>query len=338
MKIDNFDTNKEVFIVAEIGNNHEGSFTLAEELIGYAKNAGAHAVKFQTFKTENFINPKEENRFKQLKKFELSYTQFEKLALLAKKLGILFLATPFDLESALFLNDLVPAFKVASGDNNFYPLLQCIAKTGKPILLSSGITNLSELNIIQKNIYKYWSDNPIKGELAILHCVSAYPVPFNEANLNSIPYLKEKLNCTIGYSDHTLGIDACIIAVALGARILEKHFTLDKNHSSFRDHSLSADPQDLKVLVEKVALTCELLGKTEKKIQECEKNGIAHMRRSIIAKKDLKKDHKLKLEDINWVRPSGGLKPGEEELILNRILCHNITGGSPLSPKDFKEQ
>lgn len=317
---------QKVLVVAEIGNNHEGSFSLAEELVERAVEAGVGAVKFQVIVPEKLISPLQKERIQQLKKFQLSYAQYEKLSQLAQKLGVLFLATPFDLESAEFLAPLVPAFKIASGDNTFYPLLEKIISFGKPIILSSGLLDLDGLIKVRDFIYQTNKE----AELAVLHCVSSYPVPPEQANLAAISQLKQKLQCMIGYSDHTIGIDAAMMAVALGARIIEKHFTIDNNYSDFRDHKLSSNPEEMASLVRKIKTVEALLGNGDKKVESCEQASLQAARRSIVAKRDLEKGEMIGWNDIDWLRPGGNLAPGQEHLVLNKVLTQSIKKGEPL--------
>ena len=285
MIINNFDINKQVLIVAEICNNHEGSYKLAKRLIIDAAETGVNAVKFQTFNTDYYINNSEVERKKRLKSFELTYKQFKNLHEIALDNKLIFLSTPFDLDSVVFLNKIVPAFKIASSDNTFYPLIQQIAYTGKPIILSSGLADINTIKKTKKLIDTIWKNNNIQSELAILHCVTNYPVKPNDANLFAIKSLINELDCTIGYSDHTLGIDASILSVALGARIIEKHFTVNKNYSDFRDHKLSSDKKEMTKLVKKVRETEKMLGKYQsKQILDSEKIIINSMRRSIVSK------------------------------------------------------
>jgi len=335
MIINNFDTDKKVLVIAEIGNNHEGNFNLAEKMIGLAAQSGAGAVKFQTIIPDKLISCTQADRIKQLKKFQLTYNDFEKLSRIAEKEKVLFLSTPFDIESACFLNQIVPAFKIASGDNLFFPLLEKIAQFDKPIILSSGMTTLKQLNKIKYFIESIWEDLDINQQLAILHCVSSYPVPPEEANLSAIGILKKQLKTDIGYSDHTIGIDAAILSVAIGARIIEKHFTIDKNYSGFRDHQLSADPEEMSLLVKKIEHTEMLIGNGKKKIQTAEKDLIINSRRSIVAKKDLPAGTIVKWDDITWVRPANGISPGNEFLILGKQLTKNVKIGEPLIPEYF---
>lgn len=334
MIIDRFDTDKDVFIIAEIGNNHEGSLSLAEELIGLAAKAGATAVKFQTIVPEKLVSSSEQKRLTQLKKYQLSYKEFEKLQKVAKKEKIIFLSTPFDIESARFLEHLVPAYKIASGDNDFFPLIEVIARTGKPVLLSGGLADITQLTRTRDFIKKIWDESEIKGELAVLHCVSSYPAPPEELNLLAIRVLQDKLSSTIGYSDHTLGIDAAMLAVGLGARIIEKHFTINKDHSDFRDHKISADPREFASMVKKIKEVTEMLGQQDKSLQKCEMKLKEALRRSIASARDLKKGETLSPSDIIWLRPGTGLGCGQEELLLGKVLTRSLKQGEVICEKD----
>lgn len=333
MNIGTMDTNKKVVIIAEVGNNHEGSYTLAEELIGRAAEAGADAVKFQTIVPERLVSVQQTARIEQLKKFQFSYEQFAALKRVADSAGILFLSTPFDIESAFLLDTIVPAFKIASGDNTFFPLLETVATTGKPIIMSAGMTELNEIQASKEFIERVWQRNSISSELALLHCVVSYPTPPEEANLLAIRAL-HTLGCTVGYSDHTIGVQAAVLSVALGARIIEKHFTLDKNYSAFRDHQLSADPKDLQELVQRVREAELLLGEEIKHVQAVEAGNVGPVRRSIVAACDLPQGHVLRREDISWVRPGGGLAPGREGEILGKPLCRNVQSGEQILASD----
>ncbi len=340
MRIGKCDTDQDVLIVAEIGNNHEGNFQLAQDLIGLAAEAGAHAVKFQTFITERYLSPIEEARFNRAKGFELTFDQFAQLSRFAEKQGIGFFSTPLDIESARFLAGIQPVFKIASGDNTFYPLIEEIAKTGKPIIVSGGLADFSQLHFSKAMIELVWQQNEITPQpLALLHCVTSYPVPPAEANLRAITAFREEFpDSTIGYSDHTMGIEACVLAVALGARILEKHFTISKSHSEFRDHKLSAEPQELKELVERVREASVFLGQAGRAVQQCERDINDSMRRSIMAKSALSAGHRISLSDITWTRPSIGLAPGSEHLVLGKILSRPLKMGEPITLDALEEK
>lgn len=326
MKIGNYDLKEKIMVIAEIGNNHEGDFTLAEELIGLAAQSGVDAVKFQTIIPEHLVSIQEKERIKQLTKFQLTYDQFRKLANLAENEGIIFLSTPFDINSAIFLKNIVPAFKISSGDNNFFPLIQTIAETGKPIIMSTGLANFNQVKKSSDFIKSIWKNKEIEQELALLHCVSLYPTPHNQANLFAIREL-EKLADIVGYSDHTIGTEAAMLSVAMGARIIEKHFTIDNNYSEFRDHQLSLDPDGMKRLVEGIKLANSFLGTGLIELGEDEKKSIAGSRRSIVAKRNLAAGSEIKIKDIDWVRPALGVFPGNENLILGKKLKKDLNIG-----------
>ncbi len=332
MKIGPHDLDQAVFVIAEVGNNHEGSYARAEEMIGRAKEAGADAVKFQTIVPERLVSAGETTRVAQLKRFQFSYSQFESLAALARRAGIIFLSTPFDLESVAALDPLVPAFKIASGDNDFFPLLAAVALTGKPILLSTGLADLAGVAASKAFIESTWRRDGKKGDLALLHCVVSYPTLTEDANLSAIRDLAT-LGCTVGYSDHTIGMDAAILSVALGARVIEKHFTLDKNQSDFHDHKLSADPVDLAELVRRVRETEILLGAGSKTVRPCEQAVSERVRRGIAASRDLAPGTVLAPADLTWVRPRSGLAPGEEDRLVGKRLAVAIPFGAPILPE-----
>lgn len=326
MKIGNKNIDENVFIIAEIGNNHEGSYSLAEEMISLAAQSGADAVKFQTIIPEKLVSSTDKARITQLKKFQFTYNEFEKLSKHAEKENIIFLSTPFDLESVDFLNQIIPAFKIASSDNTFYPLLERIALTGKPIIMSTGLAEIDEIAKSIDLIETAWNNNNCQSDLALLHCITNYPVPPEEANLLSINLLKEKFNCIVGYSDHTLGIDASIMAVALGARIVEKHFTIDHNYSGFRDHQLSANPTEMKELVGKIRLAEKFLGKGTKEIGESERKNLV-VRRSIASKRHIKTGDIITEDDITWLRPGTGIPVGKEKEIIGKKAKTDVLPG-----------
>ncbi|RJF76806.1 hypothetical protein D3877_28390 [Azospirillum cavernae] len=339
MLIETWDSQNDVLLIAEVGNNHEGSFALAQDLVGLAAEAGAGAVKFQTFRTEHYVSPSESERFARLKRFELSGEQFAKLAQQARDAGLIFLSTPFDLGSVAVLEPLVSAYKIASGDNTFYPLIEAVARRGKPMLVSTGIADMQQIRYADALVRRVWAEAE-QGDpgLAILHCVSAYPTPPEEANLATISTLAAAFpDATVGYSDHTIGIDAAVLAVGLGARIIEKHFTIDNNYSSFRDHQLSANPEALREMADRIRTASVMLGSSVKERRSCEDAGAIANRRSIVADHDLSAGAVLTMSDLTWVRPGTGLPPGAETLVLGRRLTRNLPAGSPILKADLDE-
>jgi len=329
----NFNNLKKTFIIAEIGNNHEGSFDVACKLINEAKKAGADAVKFQTFKTEYYVNQNDKKRFKKLKEFELSYEDFAKLSVVAKKNNLKFISTPFDIKSAIFLNNIVDFFKISSGDNNYFDLIKVVLGFNKPTFISTGFLNFKEI----KNLIKFTKKNKFDtSKLCLFHCVSDYPVSDEQANLLSIKFLKDKLSLEIGYSDHTIGIEAPILAISLGAKIIEKHFTLDNNFSKFRDHKISLNPNDMKQLVTSIRKAESMLGLLEKKIQKCEEKNLINVRRSIYANYDINKNSILNNEIIKIIRPANFYKPNDINKILNKKIKKNIKNNQAILPEFFK--
>lgn len=330
MKIGHLDSAERVLIIAEIGNNHEGSVALAEELIGLAADAGADAVKFQTIVPEALVSPLQVERIAQLHRLCLPLDAFAHLRAVAEEAGVVFLSTPFDCASVAVLNPLVQAFKVASGDNDFFPLLETIAATGKPVILSTGMTDLGGVAAARACLEKAWREQGVDGEMALLHCVSSYPTPAGEANLAAIATLAGQ-GLTVGYSDHTLGIEAAVLSVALGARIIEKHFTISKTYSSFRDHQLSADPGDLALMVQRVRDAEEMLGSGAKAQYPCEQGVAAAARRSAVAACDLPAGTVIGPEHVLWVRPAGEIGPAQARMLTGRVLRAPLRRGEPFT-------
>lgn len=332
MKINKINTDRRVFIIAEIGNNHEGSFTLAKKMIKAAKDSGADAVKFQTIIPEKLVEEGETKRLKQLRKFELSIGNYLQLKQYCEKMDIIFLSTPFDLNSVDVLKNLLPAYKISSGDNNYFELIDKILKTKKPVMISTGLCNNKEL----KSLVNYFKKNnkfksKLKENLTLLHCVSKYPTPLNEANLENIKFLK-KLDCTVGYSDHTQGIEACITAVVLGARVIEKHFTINNNFSKFRDHQLSANPMQFKKMVSLIR-NIEILISNNK--YELNDNDNINLRRSARYNTNLKSGSIINKEKIKWVRPGNGIKNENKNKILGKKLKVNVQRNQLVEIKHF---
>ncbi|MFA4825900.1 MAG: N-acetylneuraminate synthase family protein [Methanoregula sp.] len=336
MIIGNRNTDDQVLIIAEIGNNHEGNFDTAIKLVHAAAECGVDGVKFQTFKTEKFVSMADTARFERLKSFELTYSQFSKLSELAHTLGMLFISTPLDLESAKFLDSIIDAYKIASGDNNFYPLIDEVAKTGKPVFISTGASDPELIGNAVSALENGWEKYNKRSDLAILHCVSCYPAPEKQVNLQILAYLANKYRYSIGYSDHTTGIEASVLAVACGARIIEKHFTLDNEFSSFRDHQLSADPKDMSELVRRIRSASVLMGSKDKKVQPCESELSIAIRRSIAAGIYMEKGHLISFSDLMWIRPGEGLAPGNEYKLLGKHLKRSVKFGKLLHESDVE--
>jgi N,N'-diacetyllegionaminate synthase len=329
MRIGPVDTDRQVAIIAEIGNNHEGDLDTARELVRAAAGAGAHAVKLQAIEPAELVGPEDTARLAQLRRFQLTPEQFAELAALAHSLGIGFVCTPFSLGAVGWLEPVVDAFKVASGDNDYLALLERIGATGRPTIVSAGMTGVQGLARARRVLHDAGG-----GEFAALHCVSAYPTPPEAARLATIPVLARELGATIGYSDHTIGVQACLAAVALGARILEKHFTLRHDFSDFRDHQLSSEPAELQELVERVAEVELLRGEPrDAEVLPEEVAVAAAARRSAVAARDLPEGHVLAAEDVRFLRPAGPV--GANTTVAGSVLRHARHRGERLAGDDL---
>ena len=320
------------FIIAEAGVNHNGDVNLAKKLIDVAKGAGADAVKFQSFKAENVVTKTAqkakyqkqttgsgESQYEMIRKLELSDADFKKLASYARKKGILFLSTPFDKESVDLLDELgVPAFKIASGEITNFPLAKYIAKKGKPVILSTGMSTLDEIGEAVR---------VIKSEgimdIVLLHCVTAYPAKVEDMNLRAMHTLKSAFKLPVGLSDHTIGITVPIAAVALGAVAIEKHFTLDKNLPG-PDHQASLEPRELKQMIKAIREVEKSLGNGVKS-PTAEENEIKKVaRRSIIAKVNIPKGTTVTEEMLEFKRPGTGIEPKHKDEIIGAIAKVDI--------------
>jgi N-acetylneuraminate synthase/N,N'-diacetyllegionaminate synthase len=319
------------FIIAEAGVNHNGNISLAKKLIDVAKDVGVDAVKFQTFNAEEVVTKDPEktecleettgkgSQYKMLKRLELTEGGFKELAVYAKKVGILFLSSPFDKESADLLDKLdVPAFKVASGEISNSPLLKHIAKKGKPIILSTGMATLGEveeaLNVIKREGVE---------DVILLHCVSNYPAKIEEVNLRAMETLKQAFQTPVGLSDHTLGITASIAAVALGACVIEKHFTLDRSLPG-PDHKVSLEPSELREMVRAIKEVEKALGDGIKKPTKEEEEIKKVARRSVVAKGDIPKGTTITEDMLDVKRPGTGIEPKYMGMIIGRKAKENI--------------
>ncbi len=329
-KIGNIQFNrKKCIIIAEAGVNHNGSMKLAERLIVKAKEAGADIIKFQTYKAENLVvkkSPRFWNWKGERKKSGTQYDsyknldsfnkeQYQQLYKLCKKNNIEFMSTPFDIGAVKMLNKIgMKGFKVASCDLNNYPLLEEIAKTKKPILLSTGASNLSEI----KKTVKFLEKKNVK-KLCIMQCTLSYPTEKKDANLSVLlKFKKEFKNYLIGLSDHTLGVNVPISSVMLGSRVIEKHFTVDKKLKKSADHWLSVNPKELNQIRIGVDELVSAYGNGVKKILKSEKKARKFARRSIVAKSTILKNETLTKYNITQKRPGDGLEPSRVQEVLGK--------------------
>lgn len=289
------------FLIAEIGNNHGGSIKTAKKMILEANKAGADAIKLQYIKPENFIHPNEKKKIDILKKICLTKNQILELYKFSKKKKIEIFSSIFDINEVSFFSNIQNYNKIASGDNNFIKLFEKISKK-KPTFISTGFLDKNGVKNLYNKIKKYWPNkNFIRNNVCLMHCISSYPADYESLNLLFLNTMNDK-HYIKGFSDHSIGIDACIIANILGAKVIEKHFTLNKKNN-FRDHQLSADPKDFSKLREKLILNQKILGKNVKKLSISEKTEKMKSRRSIVSKKKILYGQKIKATDILYLRP-----------------------------------
>jgi N,N'-diacetyllegionaminate synthase len=320
------------FIIAEAGVNHNGKIKLANKLIDGAKDARADAIKFQTFKAEHVVTSGaekadyqkqttsgEESQFEMIKKLELAKRDFRGLSAYAHKKGIVFLSSPFDRESVDLLDELdVPAFKIPSGEITNFPLLRHIARKKKPIILSTGMSTLREIEEALAVIHSEATE-----EIVLLHCVTTYPVRVEDVNLRAMGTLRNAFNLPVGLSDHTLGVAIPIAAVALGACVIEKHFTLDKSLPG-PDHQASLEPHELTQMVKAIRDVEKAMGDGNKTPTEEEKQIQKVARRSIVAGVDIPQGTIITEQMLATKRPGTGLEPRHIDMVIGRKTRKSI--------------
>lgn len=324
---------KAPYFIAEIGANHNGDMNLCKKMIDSAIVCGADAVKFQSWTKTSLISKAEYARNTEysdkkkhfgsledmVEKYQFTSDQHEEIASYCKNAGITFLSSCFSEGEVDLLDSLnMPVFKIASMDINNLPLLEYIAGKGKPVILSTGMASFGEIEAAVDILRSHGS-----GPIAILHCVSIYPPDFETINLRNISTLETAFDVPVGFSDHTLGTAIPIAAIALGACIIEKHFTLDKNLPGW-DHAISADPNEMKTIVQKGTEVFLSLGNTTRTVSDAELEKRVKFRRSAVLKRDMKKGDIIGRNDIDFKRPGTGIKPDEIKYLIGRSLNQDI--------------
>lgn len=337
LKVNNF-MNK-TLIIAEAGVNHNGNMDTARKLIDVAADAGVDYVKFQTFKTENLVSndaptaeyqksaTNETSQFAMLKKLELSKAQHLELIEYCHKKGVKFLSTAFDLDSIDLLAEFnLGLWKIPSGEITNYPYLAKIAKFNKPIVMSTGMCDMQD---IQNALNVLCENGVAKSNITLLHCNTQYPTPMHDVNLKAMLTIADKFKVSTGYSDHTQGIEIPIAAVALGATIIEKHFTLDRNMEG-PDHKASIEPQELAQMVKSIRNVEQALGNGEKQVSASETSNKNVARKSIVAKKAIKKGDILTEENLTVKRPGNGLSPMLWNNVIGSFATRNFSPDEPI--------
>jgi N-acetylneuraminate synthase/N,N'-diacetyllegionaminate synthase len=330
------------FIIAEAGVNHNGELALAKRLVDAAKRAGADAVKFQTFRTDEIVTrrtkkakyqtrSRERTHQSMLRRLELPFEAFEELKAHCDARGIEFMSTPYDPESAAFLDGLgVARFKVGSGDLTNRPLIEAVAGTGKQVILSTGMATMEEVERTVRLV-----EGKGNRGIVLLHCVTSYPAPADEVNLSAMWALRMAFGYPVGYSDHTVGNEVAIMAVAMGANVIEKHLTLDRGMVG-PDHFASAEPDEMADLVRAVRNVELAFGDGIKRLSRAESANVALVRRSLHARRPLGKGARLRRGDLKVTRPADGIESWDIGSVVGRRLARRRDTDDPIRPQDLE--
>ncbi len=337
MKLFGTDLTTDVAVIAEVGVNHEGNVDVAVDLVRAAAKAGADAVKFQSYTPERFISVSDAERFARVTRFSLNEAAHRRLAKAAEESGIVFFSSAITEDWVPLLAELSPVIKIASGDLTFEPVIRAAARTGRPIILSTGCGTLAEIDRAIGWVRGEIGDAELKDRLALLHCVSAYPTPIEQANLRAIPFLANYTGLTVGWSNHVAGPEACLAAVAIGAPLIEVHVTDRKNGRDFRDHQLSFEPDELANLVAAAARIRSSLGLPYKDIAEIELPIREPIRKGVIAARDLAAGTVLSRQDLMFSRPATTLPAEKIETVLGKRLKLSVSKLQPIDPANVAQ-
>ena len=336
-----------VIIIAEAGVNHNGDLNMAKQLIDVAADAKVDYVKFQTFKADTIVSPSakkadyqtkntgnaEQSQYEMLKALELSETDHEELLGYCNSKGVEFLSSAFDVDGITYLNELgLSLMKVPSGEITNFPYLRAVAKTGKPIILSTGMADMEDIENALGVFDEFGVD---RHRITVLHCNTEYPTPMNDVNLHAMNAIKDVFNVNVGYSDHTLGIEVPVAAVALGARVIEKHFTLDHNLPG-PDHKASLEPAELKQMVESIRnIESAILGDGIKRPSQSEKKNITIARKSIHLAHDIEKGSIIKESDVVPLRPGDGISAMQWNEVIGKTVVRDMKKFDKLNWSDI---
>ena len=325
-----------VLIIAEAGVNHNGSLDIAKKLVDKAVEAGVDIIKFQTFKAEKLVSKSakqaeyqkknigssaDDSQYNMLKKLELSEQDHQVLMDYCKEKGIRFWSTAFDFDSIDYLHSLnLELWKIPSGEMTNYPYIKKIAQYHEPVILSTGMCEMSDISAAMNVLLK---NGVQKNQITILHCNTEYPTPFEDVNLLAMQQIKKEFDVAVGYSDHTKGIEVPIAAVALGASVIEKHFTLDRNMEG-PDHKASLEPDELKAMVSAIRNIEKSLGNGKKAVSESERKNIVIARKSIVAACPIKKGDVLTEDNLTVKRPGTGISPMQWEKVIGTKAIKNF--------------
>lgn len=328
-----------VYIIAEIGGNHEGNFEYAKKLTNLAIESGADAVKFQIYTGESLVNPEvSPDRYQHFKKFQLSTNEYIELAKLCTLNSVTFMASVWDIDQIKIFDPYIPIYKIGSGDLTAYSLIKKIVETGKPIILSTGLATMKEIEQSVDFINKLDPSYLLQKKIALLQCTSMYPIPDSDTNLNVMTTFKDKFGLPVGFSNHTIGPDAIQVAVAMGAEIIEMHFTDTRDNKVFRDHKISFTRDELKKFIEKIQIIKTLQGNSIKcpTQSEIEAGHVESFRRGLYPKRDIPCGTIILENDIVALRPNVGLDASEYFNIIGKKLKVDVKMFQPLCENMFE--
>lgn len=327
MKLFGKDLDHDLVIIAEIGINHEGDVDAASRLIKLAAEAGADAAKLQSFTASRYASASDPARLERVKKFALDEAAHRRLVKEARALNMPLISTPLSEDMVPLLDALCPAIKIASGDLTFEPVIRAAARGGKPVILSTGLGTVEEIDRALDWVRAEVGDAALRDRLVLLQCVTAYPTPVTEANVLSVPFLAKRYGVSVGYSNHVIGPEACYAAVALGASVLEVHFTDQKTGREFRDHELSFEPDDLVSLIATATKIRASLGVFGKDRQASELPNLKATRKGVIAARDLSAGAMLSQDNLTYARPGTEFAADELPSLIGRCVIHAVGAG-----------
>jgi N,N'-diacetyllegionaminate synthase len=320
----------EVAIIAEIGVNHEGDVEAASRLIKAAASAGADAVKLQSYTPDRLASAVDPVRLQRVTRFALSMQAHERLFAEAVSHGVRLFSTAVTEDWVPWLAANSPAVKIASGDLTFEPVIRAAASSGRVVILSTGCGDVAEVDRAVDWVAREVGSDALRDHLVLMHCVSAYPAPAGQANLLSVPFMRDRYGVEVGYSNHVIGPDIPLAAVALGASVIELHFTDCREGRDFRDHQLSVLPQELADFVVRARAVCAARGSLSKSAQECELASRDAIRKGVVAARDLAAGTVLARADLMYARPATEVSSGQLEKVIGRALAVDLKRGMPI--------
>jgi len=325
---------EEIFLIAELGINHEGDIDVAERVIKGLKNSGASAIKLQSFTPERYVSASDAERLAKLKKWSLNYEAHKYIKKKADKAGLAFISTPLSEDWVEPLASICDALKIASGDIDFLPTITAAAKTNLPVIMSTGTANIKEVDAAVA-LFKSAQQIENKGQLQLMHCVSEYPAKIEDCNLNSIPFMNKRYGINVGWSNHVVGPLACYTAVSLGANIIEVHVTDRREGRELRDHALSFEPQEICGLVSELNSIKSGLGLLTKCPTLAEQENTLAFRKGLIFSRDLKSGSIIEEKDIMFARPATFFSSNKIDDVVGRTLCQDVKSGYLISEENL---